>query len=250
MEALKIIPQVFFDIIARVVPGCTAIVAWLLLLQKTWELSMSGLFGTSFAKDSTTLSFLIFLGAGYVAGELISPLAKGMQRINKNIPFSLKEYKELKSRRDKKREEEEQEKTELQKVKVPSGTEHANASKKTFSEEDLSYDRLRLQHPEVGALCAKIRAEFTMHNALAVVFGFSAVGYPFSPLPFHWLVFIVLVALTWLTAFRGKSTNKTFNETKAKFDLLIKEQKASAKNAIPEIPSGTALANESSALFQ
>lgn len=252
MEALKIIPQVFFDIIARVVPGCAAIVAWLLLLRKTWELTVADLFGSSFAKDSTTLSFLIFLGAGYVVGELISPLAKGMQRINKKIPFSVKEYRELQSKRRKKKEEENdgQQKKTTHTAEAPAQTGHSDTEKKQFSEKDLSYDRLRLQNPEIGALCAKIRAEFTMHNALAVVFALSAVYYPFSSVFFHWQVFIVLVVLTLTTAFRGKSTNKTFDETKAKFNELIKEQKTHAKNTNIQTPSIPVPAGEQSNLFQ
>jgi hypothetical protein len=45
--------------------------------------------------------------------------------------------------------------------------EEARKFKKKASD---NYDRLRLDHPEVGALCAKIRAEFEMYNGFCVVF--------------------------------------------------------------------------------
>jgi hypothetical protein len=37
MDALKLIPSVFFDGIARVVPGVTAIAAYLLLSGRNWS---------------------------------------------------------------------------------------------------------------------------------------------------------------------------------------------------------------------
>jgi hypothetical protein len=101
MEALKIIPQVFFDIIARVIPGCVSIVAYFILCKKTLESSVAVLFGDSFAKGSPTLSFFIFLGTGYVVGELISPAAKVIQRFNEKIPLTIKEYKKMKEEKEK-----------------------------------------------------------------------------------------------------------------------------------------------------
>jgi len=206
MEALKLIPQVFFDLFARVIPGCVGIVSYLILSEEDWESIVSYLFGPSFARESTTLSFLIFLGAGFIVGELLSPLAKTVQKINEiRFPFKKKEKKEN--------------------IKAKDPADQALKEEGKFSEKKLRYDRLRLEKPEVGALCAKIRAEFTMHNALSVVFAINSIYYPFSGLTFRWYIFTLLLLMTILTAYRGRTTNQTFNETVAKFTQLLSEKK-------------------------
>lgn len=202
METLKLIPQVFFDLIARVIPGSVGLVSYLILCKNNWQSIITSVFGQSFAQESTTLSFLIFLGAGFVVGELLSPAAKMVQRINEIKIFSSnKKNKYSKS--------------------LPS----QDKPEEKFSEKKLRYDRLRLLKPEVGALCAKIRAEFTMHNGLSVVFAMNSIYYPFSQLAFNWFILAFLSVLTFLTAYRGRTTNQTFNETVEKFTRLLDEKK-------------------------
>ena len=214
MEALKIIPQVFFDLIARVVPGSVGIVVYLLFCGITWDTTISYSFGPSFAQGSITLSFLIFLGTGYVIGELISPIAKMVQRITEtNGSILITWLKALGTIWKKGKKEEEK----------TSSNKQPEIESPEFKEAKIRYDRLRLKHPEVGALCAKIRAEFTMHNGLAFVFAISALFYPFSVLPFHWYALSFLLLMIILTAHRGRTTNKTFNETVAKFTQVLNE---------------------------
>jgi hypothetical protein len=225
METLKLIPQVFFDLIARVIPGAIGIISYLVLCEKNWQFIITYLFGPTFAENSTTLSFLIFLGTGYVVGELISPFAKMVQRINeigilKTIGEVIKRirnilkimiYKELRKRIRK-----------IRKLKLKN-------KKEKLDEKKLRYDRLRVEKPDVGALCAKIRAEFTMHNGLAVIFAVSALCYPFSVLPFHWYVLTFFLFMTIMTAHRGRTTNSTFNETVAKFTQVLNEDNSTTK---------------------
>ena len=232
MEALKLIPQVFFDLLARVVPGCVGLVSYLVLCKENWESIVAYIFGRTFAQESTTLSFLIFLGTGFVVGELLSPAAKMVQRINEiKIPTTIREYKKLRRRCfrlfkmlfnkkfrkgfikliNKKR---------LMKLKS-----QKYKKEKKFDEKKLRYDRLRLEKSDVGALCAKIRAEFTMHNGLAVVFAINSIYYPFSGLTFRWYILTFLLLLAILTAYRGRTTNHTFNDTVAKFSQLLDEKK-------------------------
>jgi hypothetical protein len=212
METLKLIPQVFFDLLARVVPGCVGLVSYFVLTGKPWNDIISYLFGASFVQDSSTLSFLIFLGTGFVVGEIISPAAKWVQRINEGkIPKSIKEYKEA-------RIEDKLKKLSLKKDEY------------RFSKDKLRYDRLRFEKSEIGALCAKIRAEFTMHNSLAVVFAIDAFYYPFSVISFHWYILFLFIVLTIITANRGRSTNDTFNETVAKFVQILNEKESDSQN--------------------
>jgi hypothetical protein len=181
MEGLKIIPQVFFDLIARVIPGAAGIIAYLLLFNKTWEQLVLRFLGQSTTQQfSVVLSIFIFLGAAYFVGQLLSPAAKYVQRLGEMKIF------------------------------------------RPAKKEEGSYDYLRFHHPDAGALCAKIRAEFTMHNSLAVVFAFSTAYYPFSVLTWNWYAFITLIILTISQAIRGKKTRDTFHETVTKFDNVAK----------------------------
>ena len=175
MESLKIIPQVFFDLFARVVPGSVSIVAYLLLFRENWESLVQNLMGNSFSSSHTSITFLIFLGTAFVMGELLSPIAKLLQRLTENKPF------------------------------------------KIIEKENGLYDKLRFNHPYIGSLCAKIRAEFTMHNGLSAVFAMSAIYYPFSAATWHWYILVFLIFLAFITLIRGHDTNETFNKTVIKF---------------------------------
>jgi hypothetical protein len=177
MESLKLIPSVFFDGIARVVPGAVAIVAFLLISERPWSRMLETTLGPPFASGDAVLTAtaLLFFTA-YVVGQLIAPFAKWAQRIG--------ESKFLKP-----------------KPTAPRG----------------AYDYLRLHYADAGAQCAKIRAEFTMFNGLAVVFLASAACYWLrTPAP-ELTIFITLLAASVATAVRGRTTRDTFNETVGKF---------------------------------
>ena len=79
------------------------------------------------------------------------------------------------------------------------------------------YDWLRLNHPEAGAHCAKIRAEFTMHNGLAAVLLVSAAVYVFSDEAWRWSVLGDLIVGELLAAVRGRTTRDTFSATVTEF---------------------------------
>jgi hypothetical protein len=76
------------------------------------------------------------------------------------------------------------------------------------------YDWLRLNKPDVGALCARIRAEFTMHNALSVAF-LAVTVMAYIAGEYWWAVASGSAAP--LMAFRGATTEKTFQKTTRKF---------------------------------
>lgn len=215
METLKLIPQVFFDLLARLVPGCAGLVLFFILYEKNLQGIVNELFGEKLA-ESVSSSFFLFLGMGYVIGVVISPAAKMVQRLNElGIPFSLTKMKkalaDYRAGKHKKN--------------------NLTQEKEPFSEKKLRYDRLRLEEPEVGALCAKIRAEFTMHNSLAVIFALGSAAVLFSDLKYTWGMFVVLVLLTFAETYRGSTVNDTFNDTVAKFTQIIKERKSGTQLA-------------------
>ena|SRR5437660_4076205 len=174
MDSLKLIPQIFFDLIGRVVPGALGVVACLLLTGTTWESWLRFTLGQSLATGSVSVAILIFLASAYVVGQLLSPVAKIVQRIGELKYFGPKPKAD-------------------------------------------GYDWLRLHHPDAGAFCAKIRAEFTMHNGVAAVLLVSAVVYPLRGEAWRWSVLIGLAFGGLLAAYRGRTTRDTFNETVAKF---------------------------------
>ena len=164
MDSLKLIPSVFFDGIARVVPGAIAIVAYLLLSRSTWTQALEKTISPSFAECDALLTAtgLLFVTA-YVVGQLIAPLAKLVQRLGENKYLYLK-----------------REGWTVKPKPMPKAEKDA-------------YDFLRLHSKEAGSPCAKIRAEFTMYNGLAVVFLASSVYYPLSSTMWNWTVLAVLV---------------------------------------------------------
>ena len=91
MDGLKLIHSVFVDAIARVVPGAAAIFAFLVLLpgggpaRQSWSSILDRYLGSPFAAtDSLLVSTSVFLFAAYVAGQVLSPYAKLVQRIGES----------------------------------------------------------------------------------------------------------------------------------------------------------------------
>jgi len=173
MDSLKLIPQVFFDLIGRVVPGAVAIVAALFLSKATWESCLRAALGDVIA-ESSSVSILMFFTGAYIAGQVLSPLAKLVQRAGELHWFKPKEKAD-------------------------------------------GYDWLRTHYPEAGGYCAKIRAEFTMHDGLAAVSFVCAAVYALRGQPWRWSVLGGLILAGLLAAVRGRTTRDTFNETVRKF---------------------------------
>jgi len=169
------IPQSFFDMLARLVPGVTALAAIMLFADKTWSSVLAKIMGSQiFEQPSHVMTYLSFLFCAYVVGQIISPFGKLVQRIGESFG---------------------------EKSSAPKG----------------AYDWLRFNHPRVGALCAKIRGEFTMHNGLCVVFFVSAIASKFYINPINVALTVLLLVACIVTGIRGRKTRDTFNETVAKF---------------------------------
>lgn len=147
--------------------------AALLLRDMTWGSQLMAVFGTEVA-GSSSVSIFLFGAAAYVAGQLISPPAKLVQRAG-----------ELKIFRP--------------------------------GPKSSAYDWLGIHHEKVGAHRAKIRAEFTMHNGLAVVLLGSALAYPLGEQPWRRQIQLALVLGGLLAVVRGRTTRDTFHDTVNQF---------------------------------
>lgn len=178
MDSLKLIPSIFFDIIARVVPGIFAIFSYVLIYHHngTCYLDNQAIKALLTNSGAWILFTVLFFFAAYIIGQLISPFAKAIQRVGE-----MKVFKPTK--------------------KAPK----------------RAYDRLRLNRKEAGSQCAKIRAEFTMHNGFAVVFILSSVMYHIVIDKWQGSIFFILFSLALVTAIRGRTTRDTFHETVRKF---------------------------------
>jgi hypothetical protein len=187
MDALKLIPQLFFDAIARIIPGSAAILLFFFTVDSSWanwQRFMSGVLGAPCDKGySSGFVVACLVLWAYLIGHLISPAVKVVEGIVDDFPPSIYQH--------------------------PQGCDK-KTQQKYKDNSSYNYDWLRLNKADVGALCAKVRAEFTMYNALVVVFfGFAPVIAWSKPL--HWHIFIIgLAGLALLMAWRGRETHGTF----------------------------------------
>lgn len=80
MDALRLIPQIFFDLLARVVPGVVMLVIATFLCPKAgwYDLLMLAAGGKLTAENAFAFAFFIPLGVGFVLGHLIAPIGKTM----------------------------------------------------------------------------------------------------------------------------------------------------------------------------
>jgi len=194
-DIITILPQSFFDLLARVIPGSTAISIATVFSKKLQIADIS---------DANSVWLFLFLFASYVVGQLLSPLTKFVQRFT--------EFRWLAWWRKCNH-------SMLKKAYLVCSPPFLFARfhfgrRKNARKGD--YDRLRFHEPSIGAICAKIRGEFMMHNGLAAVFLVSSIALLFSFgsnalfAPLFFLAFL-------LSAYRGRATRDTFNQTVEKF---------------------------------
>ena len=202
MEFGKLIPQIFFDILARWIPGLTVTVAWIILLgHSAWSnalnLVLAGHLGNNNALPAVSLSLTV---VPFIVGYVIAPFAKGVQRGNEHAWWFLP------------------------------GRQWVSEDKAAGN----GYDQLRLEHPDAGALCAKIRAEFTMYNALAPAAALIAIMGIFAG---RYYISIASFLAIPLLAQRGAKTEGTFQKTTRKFCKAAGINLGPADSATQQSPS-------------
>jgi hypothetical protein len=167
MEFGKLVPQIFFDILTRFVPGAVLLCSWIVFLgQDDWRRLLDSLLGGNLHDDNALpVSMLALLFLSFLLGYLLAPFTRGVQRLNEAPPLVSKAIR-------------------------------------------------RAHQPAAGALCAKIRAEYTMYYALSAALLAVAVMASVSG-AFAWALASLLAVP--LTAWRGAKIEETFQETTRKF---------------------------------
>jgi hypothetical protein len=195
--AAELIPQVFFDILARYVPGLVLFGSWILLLgQDDWPGLLSTVVGGQLSSGNAFLTAaLVLLFVPFVVGYVIAPFAKAVQRGNEHGWW-------LPPR--------------------PSRSVYESGERKWRPKDwwvvrdeaaGEGYDWLRENASDAGALSEKIRAEFTMYNALSVAFLAITVMAGIAG-EYSWAVASGLAAP--LMAYRGATIEKSFHSTTRK----------------------------------
>lgn len=81
MDALKLIPQLFYDVISRVIPGVVALVLIAAALGSDLGALVAGPFRGAGALSSSALFLGIgVIGASYIAGQMIAPVSDFHER--------------------------------------------------------------------------------------------------------------------------------------------------------------------------
>ncbi len=239
MDVLKLIPQMFFDLIGRLVPGGFALVAGHLHFgvnpPRIGIETASKLLGIR--SQSAALEITAFLAGAYVVGHLLAPLSRLMEFLVGLLPFD-----DCRHPLAKFYDGEKSDVTGVAKfVKSELGDKKPN-TREMDNAVYLWYDWLRIHKPDVGAFAAKLRAECRMYGALASIFALSLIvqivlyGGAFAISPGRYgklptvpilLVTIVCLILLLIRTARGRrifrlSVTNFYYAAKRKDDIVIR----------------------------
>ena len=85
MDALKLIPQSFFEFFARLVPGGVAFAIWMTLFDGAyrWPAVLETLAAGRLDKSNVAVfAFFVAISIAYGIGQLVAPFGKAAQRIS------------------------------------------------------------------------------------------------------------------------------------------------------------------------
>lgn len=86
MDALRVIPQVFFDLFARVVPGAVVLIVVVLAVPEAWtNLANQLRCGPAVLQESGALWILTLFVVSYAAGQILSPIGTFFQYLVDSI---------------------------------------------------------------------------------------------------------------------------------------------------------------------
>jgi hypothetical protein len=217
MEALKLLPQSFFDFLARLVPGALglAIILDTPFGRERWGQLLNTLAAGRLSENNvTTLVLITATVATYVGGQLAAPFGKAMQRIAEAIEAipsppngspspPQAETPQLPTRW-----------TRITTALWPRPKTQPKPDKDT-------YDWLRVNAPEIGALVAKIRAEQTMFYSMSAVLLAAAVG----ELVCHsWLKAAGYAVVGLASELRGFTVGRTLKQTSQKLRRAVEDR--------------------------
>jgi len=154
-HALEVIPNVYFDLIARVMPGCLFLFTLSRVTPKNIVAEITDVFiPYTELRGSTAAWLLVVVSAGYILGHAFSPVVRFLEEgpaltdairdrcVGKKRPFRY--------------------------CFLPPFWTCPETSTEKCKALHRSYNRLRFQYPAVAALAIRIRAEYTMYAGFAV----------------------------------------------------------------------------------
>jgi hypothetical protein len=211
MDALKQIPQVFFEFFARLVPGLVALTLWMALLggAQLWPNVLNTVAAGRVTNENIVTVFLIVgISVCYVIGQLIAPFGKLMQRITEWFVALIRWVTKwfvvlIRWVKHRLREAE---------TKREDGDERPRAK----PDRKGDYDWLRANRTDLGALVAKIRAEYTMFYALSAIFSIALAARLYWAPPIDAREILVFLVFIVACAGRGFSVKSTCNDTAKK----------------------------------
>jgi len=193
MEISKIIPEIYYDLLGRVIPGLMALWIWCDALGYDWVTITVGIYvGSKTLSESVFVLVVTTLLMAYLVGYLIGPLSNFVHSkvLAKMFPSFFNVLKDASSNGPNQYPTEFREffRNETSRI-LRTATETASASEYrriTY----LWYDWVRITDPTAGTRLAKIRAEYRMLEGLCVVFGTAILGYVTS-------VWLISKAIDW-----------------------------------------------------
>lgn len=217
MDAIKLIPQSFFDFLARLVPGALALAILLDTVPggERWRILLETFAAGKLHRDNITVVAVVIATVGaYVAGQLAAPFGKAMQRFAEAIaaiptpPVASAPSPQA-----------------VPPPRMISRIGHAlwPPSKGMQSEGTGDYDWLRVNAPEIGALAAKIRAEQTMFCSMSAVLLAAAI----MEIMLHsWSKGAACLCLGLACEVRGYTVGRTQKQTSAKLKRAVQARMA------------------------
>jgi hypothetical protein len=201
------IPQVFYDLIGRIIPGCLLLIIACLIFPEPSTLrelfsatTLTTTSGSTTSVSTFDISTSVLFFAGFVASYMLGALLGGIAEVTN-----------------------------------PDVWKRNKAQLTTKRENDTSYvyDYIQFQRPDIGARIAKLSAERHMCRVVLVGSIILIIGYPIaSPLTFSDTLFWViecglgLMGFSALCLYRHLSY-RSYESMRNNWRLIHEEQKAS-----------------------
>ncbi len=180
METLKLLPQLFYDLISRVIPGVIALVLIAHALERDLGNLVSGPFtGAPSLQDSPLFLGIAMVGAAYIVGQILAPVSDLYERrlIGRVVPARYWLFPAALQA------ESPYPAAMRQFLHQELGEGMAAGAAKRFTVVlFVWYDWLRVWKPEAGMRVTKLRAEYRMFGGIAVASWFAGILHLFLSL--------------------------------------------------------------------
>jgi len=154
-QALGVIPNAYFDLIARVIPGCLFLFAVTRVTGGHGILEISNAFlPNAKLQESTSAWLMVVTASGYVLGHAFSPIVRFIEEGTEWTDTVRGKCKEGQSK--------------FRHLLLPPFWRCPQASTAGRKQLQSRYNKLRFQSPSLAVLAIRIRAEYTMYGGFAV----------------------------------------------------------------------------------